>query len=166
MRTILKENMDLFCDGSEELVVTSRSSLASHLVEKIYLRTSWLEGKDRILMELVFGRGVPMTQIASLMGIQCSSLRRRVRRLTNRLTSREYAFCQASPEKFNWVEREIVRRHFVQGLTLIETARRCGCTRYKAEMTVQKLKRLFEMRRRLMRPAPLQLRGPRAKETA
>lgn len=150
--------LDCYADGGDERGRPVREELAARTIDLVYRRSNWLEGKDRVLVELVFGRGVPLCQIAHLMEISRSSVRRKIRSLVRRLESREYLFCLRNQEKFSATEREILRRHFVQGFTIMETARQCKCSRHKVYKTLEKVKRLMEMRVRLCKPTEVTVR--------
>jgi DNA-directed RNA polymerase specialized sigma24 family protein len=137
-------------------------SLSAMVVERVILRMGWLEGRDRILVELAFNRGVPIAQLAGLMGVTPTAVRRRLRGLVKRLQSPEYLFCLKNRHRFSFLEREIIRRHFVQALPLKKTAARCGCSAYTVEQTVLKLRRLRQMWDRLAGAAPkTELQTPR-----
>lgn len=145
--------LELEKDDPNRMRVPLRDSFQARSVETVYLRSNWLEGRDRFLVDLVYRRGVPISQLAHLMQIRPNSLRRRLRTLVKRLHNPEYLFCLANREKFSAREREILRRHFVQGLTILQTARRCECSRHMVYRTLEKVKERITLCRRLTKPS-------------
>lgn len=156
MKTELIENPELLCEDAGERILT----LSAAVAERIAMRSDWLEGSNRILIELVFSRGVPLSQLADLMGISRTTARRRVRRLVERLQSPEYLFCLRHRQQFTPLERELIRRHFVQALSLKAAAARCRCSVYAAEKIVGKLRRLQQRWNQLAKPASRDIERP------
>ncbi len=60
------------------------------MVETILLRAVWLPPPDRVLIESVYRDHTPVADLARLLGVQARPLRRRVRRIVNRLLTGEF----------------------------------------------------------------------------
>ena len=156
MKTYLVNNADLLWDESEA-GGPSRLRQAAWEVDRIRMRADWLEGRDRVLIELVFGQGVPTARLAGMMGVGPRAARRKLRQLVRRLHNPDYLFCLQHRQKFTLSERDLLRRHLVQGMTILQTASLCGCSKHQVEKTIRKLRELQARWQQLTCPASLKI---------
>lgn len=119
--------------GFEEAVLADPQGAAAYaerarrmqaFSDLICSRLDWLEGRDRILLEMVYDRGFSYRTVARITRMRPSSVSRRIRILANRLLSREYQICLLHRNDLSCLQMSIAREHFVLGMGRRAIARR------------------------------------------
>lgn len=93
------------------------------LVERLVDRAQWLPAEDRTLVESVYQDGRTVSDLASLLGANPRTLRRRLRRLTRRLLSPQFVFVVAHRDRWPSTRRRVAEACVLHGRSLRETAR-------------------------------------------
>jgi len=107
-------------------------------------RLSWLEEQDRLLLELVYEKGLSYRQIARLTGIRESSISRRVRKLTGRLLNRTYSLCLLHRSELSPMQLCIARNRYVLGKSRRDIACQLRITLYSVDRHLQRLEKILE----------------------
>ena len=111
-------------------------------------RLELLSGKDKVLMTLYVENGSSFRQIARLRGVSETSIARRIRQLTGRLTDGEFVRCVRSRDKLSRRQMGIARDAFLTGLSLRRIAG-------KRDMSIYAVRReLRDIRRRIRETTP------------
>jgi DNA-directed RNA polymerase specialized sigma24 family protein len=95
-------------------------------VERVLDAAGHLADADRVLLDMLYRDGRPVSDVADLLGRPRHAVRRRVRRLLRRVHSRRFRFALRHAELLPPPVRAVARAHVLQGLTLRQTARRTG----------------------------------------
>jgi len=106
--------------------------------ERIWARAHLLTNRDRALLALHVDAGNSFHQIARLLGVRPTTIARRIRKITERLTDQTYPLCVRSAERFTELELTIIKDFFVRGISMSEISRDRGVSYYRARATVQK----------------------------
>jgi hypothetical protein len=86
--------------------------------ELLRLRGNLLVGEDRALLTMYLEGGETLRRIATLAAISPSSVARRIRAITQRLSDPTYPACLANRQRFSQRELRIIRDHFVRGSSI------------------------------------------------
>lgn len=113
-------------DPSTELDLRRKShrDFAQQLVD----RATVLDPADRVLIEAHFRDGVPTCELAALTGDAVRSVRRRVRRLAERLRSDRFLFVARHMHQWPAQRRRVATACILQGRTQRQTAQKLGLT--------------------------------------
>jgi predicted DNA-binding protein YlxM (UPF0122 family) len=87
-------------------------------------RIELLEGKDRAMMEMYLEQGNSLRQIAELLGVNATSLARRIRKLSERLTKGIYLQCRRHENMFSESELSLAKDYFLRGMNMRRIAKR------------------------------------------
>ena len=120
-----------------------KSAATRDLSDAICRRLSWLSGQDRLLLEMVYRRGLSCRQIACLMNLPASSVSRRIQKLTGRLLSRDYSICLLHRGQLVSLQLKIARDRFAAGLTRKAIARRHHISLYRVDRHLRDLRKLI-----------------------
>ena len=122
----------------------ARAFQMQEMADLICRRLYWLDGRDRLLMELVYEKGSSYRQIAVLMKMRQSSVSRRIRKLTQRLTCREYQVCLLHRRELSSQQLSIAKDRFVAGLSRRAIAQRHRISVYRVDHHLRQLAKLEE----------------------
>jgi predicted DNA-binding protein YlxM (UPF0122 family) len=130
---------------------TSQERLVCHTpgkeeVEVLRQRLGLLSGMDRALMTMYLDKGARLGQLAELLGINRTSVARRIRRLTRRLIDERYMVCVQNRSRLTPLQLRILRDHLLHGLPLRRIARNLGLSYYVVRKNMHKT---FEMTTRV-----------------
>jgi len=113
-------------------------------IETLRSRVELLSGRDRLLMEMYLDRGSTYCQIARLAGVHHSSICRRIRRITKRLTDGKYVKCLRHSRRLGPQRLKIARDYFLQGLSQRKIAEKTGYSLYRVRKMLDEIKRIIE----------------------
>lgn len=111
--------------------------------DMICRRLYWLEDHDRLLLEMIYEKGLSCRQIASITNRRASSISRRVQKLTGRLLGREYPICLSYRRELSRLQLKIARDRFVADLSRPAIARRHGISLYRVDCHLRCLRKLL-----------------------
>jgi hypothetical protein len=90
--------------------------------EAILHRSEWLGPADRQLLKSIFGDGHSVARLAPMLHTGKRSLRRRVKRLLDRLNSRRFAFVAVRHNHWTPTRRRVAAAMVLQGLSMREAS--------------------------------------------
>jgi hypothetical protein len=93
-------------------------------------RCEGLDPEDRAIIEAVFGRGHTAADLARLRGERPAVIRRRVRRLVERLLSREFEFVLGKRDNWTSLRRRIASACFLRGRSIRQAAEELNLSFY------------------------------------
>ena len=131
----------IFNNISEE-TLTTKNCLRDQ-IELLRKRIYLLDGKDKALLKMCLENGSSFRQIALIVGINETSVARRIHKLIQRLTTGKYIICLQNREKFTQVQMEIARDYFLTGLSLRKAALKHFLTYYKIREIVSEIERIL-----------------------
>lgn len=99
-------------------------------IEQILARAAWLPDSDRAVLEAVFGEGKTVTEVAVLMGCPPRALRRRVRRLLDRVLAHRFVFVTSRIDGWPPTRRRVATACVIEGCSLRDAAKRLGISLY------------------------------------
>ena len=88
------------------------------------LRANLLNSQDRALLQMHLEAGRNFHEIGRLLGLSPSTVCRRIHRMIHRLSDPTYTICLRNQRHFSRLELEVIRDHFVRGLSLACIRRR------------------------------------------
>jgi len=99
-------------------------------VEQILARASWLPESDRAVLEAVFREGKTVAEVAALIGCPARALRRRVRRLLDRVQAPRFVFVTSRLDGWPPTRRRVARACVIEWCSLRDAARQLGISLY------------------------------------
>ncbi len=108
------------------------------------LRAHLLDGQDRVLLRMHLEAGCSFHEIARWTGLSPSTVCRRLHRMIHRLSDPTYTICLRNPQHFRSGELDMIRDHFVRGLSL-------ACLRRRYRLGHKRLRRIIAKARRMSR---------------
>ena len=137
-----ERNTEPPADNPFDLRRRPRADIARTIVQ----RASALAPQDRTLVCSVYELGRPVAEIGRLLGIRgdARGLRRRLRHLTARILTPEFAFVLGNRDSWGPARRTVATEHFIHGRSLREIARESGMSFHAARLhrrAVQELAR-------------------------
>jgi hypothetical protein len=106
----------------------SRLAAADAVRQTIESRGGYLAPQDRAILEAVFVRHDRIADVSRVSGIPPRRLRRHVRGLLDRLTSRRFAYITARLSRWTPTRRRVAEACFLRGLSQRRAARDLGLT--------------------------------------
>jgi hypothetical protein len=110
-------------------------------VELLDRRAHLLDRQDRTLLQMHLEAGCSFHEIARWTGLSPSTVCRRIHRMIHRLADPTYQICLGSPRRFSPQELNMIRDHFVRGLSL-------ACVRRRHRLGYRRLRRIIAKARR------------------
>jgi len=113
--------------GTEVAPLPTRRAAAEQWRERVDLldlRANLLNSADRALLQMHLEAGRSFHEIARLTGLSPSTVCRRIHRMIRRLSDQTYTVCLRNQRHFSRVELDVIRDHFVRGLSLACIRRR------------------------------------------
>ncbi len=107
------------------------------------MRADLLEGTNKLLMTMYLENGNTFRQMAQLMGVSESTVKRQIHKLTERLIDGEYITCLRNREKFSKEELDIAKDYFLLGLSIKKIAIKRDLTYYAVRRTLKKIQRFI-----------------------
>ena len=102
-------------------------------------RLEFLEGKEKILMEMRVRQGATFGQIAALTGVHQSSVSRAVRKLRGRLLKGAFVVCLRNSERLSGRQLAIARDRYLARLPIPLIAKKHRCTLYRVRTVLAEL---------------------------
>jgi len=113
------------------------------MIDLLRSRVGLLIGKDKLLMTMYLNNGNSFRQMARLLGVNETTVARRIRKITKRLLDGEYVICLRHRKKFTGIELAIAREHFLAGMSIRKIAARRKTTYYNVHATIKKVRRVI-----------------------
>ncbi len=113
-------------------------------VDLLDLRANLLNCQDRALLQMHLEAGRNFHEIARWTGLSPSTVCRRIHRMIHRLSDPTYTVCLRNQRHFRPVELDVIRDHFVRGLSL-------ACVRRRHHLGHRRLRRIIAKARQMTR---------------
>ena len=132
-------------------------------VELLRQRASLLDGKDEALMQMCLEAGSSYSRIARLVGVNESTVSRRIRAITRRLVSGPYLQCLRNHRDLSTIEMSIAKGYYLQDLPIERIAAENGWSYYRIRTTIAKINRLVaDSLRREHKPQHTSIERPKS----
>ena len=118
------------------------------IAEKVVMRAEFLDSTDRALLEAVFDKGITAAEIARTIGERPANMRRRVRKLVERLGSNPYQFVMRQLENWPPCQRRVGESVFLKGLSHREASQQLGMSLHKVRLEVERIRSLYDNQQR------------------
>lgn len=115
--------------------------------DTILARADFLPPPDRTLILAVYEDSRPVADLARMMGQDPRALRRRIRRLVQRMVSPRYAFVAARRDQWSSTRRRVATACVLHGLSLRAAADQLGLSHYTVRRHCQIIDALVEAAR-------------------
>ena len=119
------------------------SSDKRELAERVLMRSAWVDGPDRELLEQVLGRGVRPRSVAAVSGVSVRTVQRRVAGLVKRLTDGDVEVVLRRHGQWPAETSSVALAVWVRGKTLRETAGELGMSLHRVRQEVQLVRGLL-----------------------
>jgi len=116
-------------------------------IELLRSRLDLLGGRDKALMTVYLDSGTRVYQIAKLLGVSPSTITRRIRTLSQRLLTGDYARhieSAAAQHRLTPTERQIANEYFFTGLSLRDIAAKRNWSYYRTRETWRRIRIVLE----------------------
>jgi hypothetical protein len=107
-------------------------------------RLEFLEGKEKILMEMRLRQGATFGQIAALTGMHEATVARTVRKLRGRLLRGAFVVCLRNKDRLTDQQLCIARDRYLTRLPIPLIAKKQKCTLYRVRTVLVELANLVE----------------------
>jgi hypothetical protein len=111
-------------------------------VDLLDLRANLLDSQDRALLRMHLEAGRNFHEIARWTGLSPSTVCRRIHRMIHRLADPTYPLCLRNQQYFNRLELDVIRDHFVRGLSL-------ACLRRRRHLGHRRIRRIIARARQM-----------------
>lgn len=128
---------------SLELATDLRRSGSPEALEVIVHRSGCLLPEDQALMDACYARGMRVTEIAKLRGVEARAIQRRIKRLSARVISPEFSFVLDQESTWPATRRRIARAVVLEGRTIQATSRALGLPIHSVRQHAQLIHALF-----------------------
>ena len=132
------------------------------VVEVLLSRAAVLPNEDREILRLAYEEGLNISRITAAVGApDHASIRRRIRRLSERILSPRFVFVIAHRDRWPASRRRIATEVVIHGRSMRAAALALGTTLYQVRLHRQAVDALFDAARNVA-PAPRFAPAPRA----
>ena len=112
-------------------------------IDVLRSRLDLLDGKDRLLMTLYLENGYSIFKISKVTELCQSSIARRIKRLTKKLTEGSYITCLRNSDKFNRYQMVVAKDYFLKDLSMKEITNKRHRSLYHIRETISKIKSIL-----------------------
>lgn len=113
-------------------------------IERLLRLAEHLAPSDRALIEGIYDRGMTAAALARAAGVQPTTMRRRARRLLNRMGGPIYRFVLAHRDRWPKRRRAVAELIYLQGRGQRETAAVLNCSLHEVRQEAQYIKAAYE----------------------
>jgi len=117
-------------------------------IDLLRTRLNLLDGRDRVMMAMYVENGNSFRQIARLLGVNDSTIGRRIHRLRRTLLDSEYITCLRQRRKFTAHQMTIARDHFLLGMSQKRIAVKRRLSLYQVRNTIETIQQILGTERR------------------
>ncbi len=115
-------------------------SLNRDRVELLRGRLNLLDGREKVMMVMHVENGNSFRQIARLLGLNESTVARKIGRLSRRLIDSEYIACLRNRDKLTKGQMAVAKDYFLKGLSKREIAQKKRWSRYRVGRIVDDIR--------------------------
>lgn len=120
MRTLTERGMMSHENHGESIDLRRR--LRREMADLIVERSQVLPRDDAGLLQCIYGDGRSISALAPMLGCDARKLRRRVRRLVERVNSNEFVFVLSYRQNWTPSRRRVAEACFIRGLSIRQAA--------------------------------------------
>lgn len=103
-----------------------RRSHGRELADRVLARADALPEGERAILRAIYRSGHSAQEVAAMIGTPVRTLRRRVKQLTDRVLSREYAFVLLQRDEWTGTRRRVADTIFVEGHSMRSASKTLG----------------------------------------
>lgn len=111
-------------------------------IDVLRRRVELLRGRDRLMMIMYLDNGISFRQMGRLMGLNETSIARRVHKLAHRLLEGQYVTCIKNRDKLTRMEMLVATDCFVRGISQKDVAEKRKCSQYRVRRILRKVREL------------------------
>lgn len=108
-------------------------------IDRLLDRLEYLEGEERVLLEMRFRHGLTFGQLALLTGHSRKTITGLIRRLARRLVAREYITIVAHGDRFSGEELQVAYDHYLLGMGYRRIAAKRDIKAHQVRLIVRQL---------------------------
>ena len=112
-------------------------------------RLNLLSGTDKLLMTMYIEHGNSIRQIARIRGVSETSIARRIRAITKRLTDGPYIDCLRKRDKLTSRQLAIAKDYYLMGLSMRQIAAKRRRSYYRVRDTINEIQSIVNAPERL-----------------
>jgi len=112
-------------------------------IDLLRSRLNLLDGRDRVMMAMYAENGNSFRQIARLLGVNDSTIGRRIHRLRRTLLDSDYITCLRQRRKFTTHQMTIARDHFLLGMSQKRIAVKRRLSLYQVRNTIETIQQIL-----------------------
>jgi len=116
-------------------------------IDLLRSRLNLLDGRDRVIMAMYAENGNSFRQIARLLGVNDTTIGRRIRRLKRTLLDSEYITCLRQRRKFTAHQMTIAKEHFLLGMSQKRIAVKRRLSLYHVRNTIETIQQILSTER-------------------
>lgn len=129
-----------------EFATDLRRSPSREALEVIVHRSGCLLPEDQAIMDACYSRGMQVSEIARLKGIDARVVQRRIKRLSARVISAEFAFVLSQENSWPPTRRRVARAVIIEGRTIRAAAKALGLSLHRVREHVHLIHALLNER--------------------
>ena len=126
---------------SDELV--AERSRRREQVDLLLSRLDLLEGKSKVLMQMHFENGNSFRQIARLLGVNETSISRRIHKISGRLLNGKYILCLRNRDLLSKTQMSVAKDYFLTGLSQNKIAERKSWSLYRVGRVLREIRNII-----------------------
>lgn len=106
-------------------------------------RLDLLEGRAKVLMKMHYENGSSFRQIARLLGVNETSVARRVHRLSDRLLNSQYITCLRLRDKLTESQMAVAKDYYLKGLSQSKIAEKRQWSLYRVGRVLKEIQKII-----------------------
>lgn len=111
-------------------------------IELLRSRLNLLSGTDKLLMTMYIEHGNSIRQIARIRGVSETSVARKIRAITKRLTDGPYINCLRNRNKLTGRQLAIAKDYYLMGLSMRQIAAKRCRSYYRVRDTINEIQNI------------------------
>jgi predicted DNA-binding protein YlxM (UPF0122 family) len=111
-------------------------------IELLRSRLNLLSGTDKLLMTMYIEHGNSIRQIARIRGVTETSVARRIRAISKRLTDGPYIVCLRNRDKLTGRQFAIAKDYYLMGLSMRQIAAKRRRSYYRVRDTINEIQNI------------------------
>jgi predicted DNA-binding protein YlxM (UPF0122 family) len=112
-------------------------------IDLLLSRIDLLEGRTKVLMQMHFENGSSFRQIARLLGVNETSIARRIHRISARLLNGKYIVCLRNRDRLSKIQMSVAKDYFLSGLSQSKIAERKSWSLYRVGRVLREIRSII-----------------------
>lgn len=126
-------------------IANTRAQATRELAEVILKGSRWLAPPDRALISAVYDHGLSATEVARVRGEQPRSVRRRVRKLAEHISSPAFTFVLLHKETWTPTRRRVAEQCILSGKSMRTAAKHLGTSLHNVRKEMNAINALIDL---------------------